>query len=54
MFYIAKKFMPSKYKRNVYYQMKTTEDKDERYTPILPHPSESRSSAGPQEFNILS
>lgn len=54
MFYIAKKFMPSKYKRNVYYQMKTTEDKDERYTPILPHPSESRGSAGPQEFNILS
>ena len=44
MFYVAKKFMPSKYKRNDYYQMRATEDGT--YTPVLPHPSESRSSAG--------
>lgn len=38
MFYTAKEFMLSKYKRNRYCQMEATEDKGEKDTP-LPYPS---------------
>lgn len=54
MFYIAKTFIPSKYKRNRYYQMRPTEDKGGRDFPSFPHLSDSRNSAGHRSLTSLS
>ena len=44
MFYVAKKFMPSKYKRNEYYQMRATEDGT--YTPSSTIPLKAEAVLG--------
>ena len=50
MFYVAKKFMPSKYQRNEYYQMRATEDGT--YTPSSTIPLKAE-QCWAEEFSIL-